>query len=96
MNVHEYCPGNGTLYEVGLCATSNSKLLFLWLNPVVGPAVCVDITGCSAITWWWLRGRLNPGTLQTDLAALLGWLNIVNDINVVLPPQYDAFGKFGV
>lgn len=94
MNVHEYCPGNGTRYEVGLCATDDDRSLFMWLNPPSRLPICIDVTGCSTLSWRWFSGQCTAQVLISDVAALLGWIGKTQNVHITLPPSFDEDGKY--
>jgi len=73
MKIHDYCPGNGTRYQLALDSTQDGDMILLWLNPLhtLG-GVCLNLGRFSHVNCDRIEGALNCP--PADAAAILGWL----------------------
>tara|TARA_Y100000034_G_C6901371_1_gene416990 strand:+ start:2000 stop:2287 length:288 start_codon:yes stop_codon:yes gene_type:complete len=93
MKIHQYSPGNGTLYQLGL-ESDGENMILVWLNPSVhNGGYCVNLGKHPYVNWDVLERQLGQQGLA-DVAAIQGWLQKTFSFNGHLPDGFDANGKY--
>ncbi len=93
MKIHNYAPGNGTLYRLGLDSVDGNHLL-IWLNPShCYGGVCADLGSYPSVNWDTLEKYLGAPSLA-DVAAILGWLKQKWSFSGRLPDGFDINGVY--
>jgi hypothetical protein len=95
MQIHDYSPGNGTLYKLTLETLYDGKYkknLLIWLNPSdrLG-GICIDLQDSTHLDWDTLQRQMDIHS-QADVAAILVWLEKQGAFSVRLPPGFGADG----
>ena len=94
MKIHDYSPGNGTLYRLGFDSTDYSDMLLVWLNPTGRKGgLCVDLGSYPNINWDTLQSQLDVSSYG-DVAAILGWLIAKWGFTGRMPPEFNAQGMY--
>ena len=95
MQIHDYSPGNGTLYKLALETLHDGeykKNLLIWLNPSdrLG-GICVDLQDSTYLDYDTLQRQMDVHS-QADVAAILVWLKTQGEFSIRLPPGFGADG----
>ena len=92
MKIHDYAPGNGTLYRVGLDSTDYNHMILVWLNPHGREGgLCVDLGSYPHVNYDVLQRQLGIESLA-DVAAILGWLKKTFGFSGYMPSGFNDTG----
>jgi len=96
MKIHDYSPGNGTLYRLGFDSTNYGHMLLIWLNPTGREGgLAVDLGNYPYASWDVLHRQLGVFS-HADVAAILGWLKQEWGFSVRMPPEFNEEGLHDV
>jgi hypothetical protein len=79
----EWCPGNGTKYELML-VTTESHTVVVWVNRGMG-GLATKVNATSLLHYTYFAEKLGHN-VDADIGAILAWLSI-HGIRVAMPPD---------